>query len=414
MASTPKKISQKKLQEGIDSGVIIPAGTSGKYYKHSKNPDLTFSADDADYFDDFDWNSSDFDIRKSFNQNDLAKVEANKKVEAEAEANKKAEKEKAKAEKKAKDKAEIEANKNKPAKSDPVKEILGAMSRNQFGMGGAAMSNLAPSIEQVQEDQKTIEEVANETNLPANPYMIKNMPAHAEDVPQALHDMGVAVTDETKEKYADIYADTKEAEEKVKNGETSEVIKDPETPKEIKKPARSIWDAWLNGEFGDKDSDSAKKERDYLILDAIGTFAKNTGRQLGNVGAQYTGGSIDNNEDMSAWEQKQQLRNRAEFANQAQKNAEADYDSPAGRQKASEILNLEMQQYMTNKAATVQDLMDDWNAKANDPNRDPVTAMYYRDLVTKLAASGVSPMSTALQGIQGVSSIVGTVLGAAM
>ena len=404
MASTPKKISSKKLQEGIDSGIIVPAGTSGKYYKHSKNPDLTFSADDTDYFDDFDWNSSDFDIRKSFNQNDLAKAETLKKAEEEAKAEKDAAK-KAKKEEKAKAKAE-----KKPSTSNPLKEIAGAMTRNQFGMGGAEMSSAMPSMEQTIEDNEVLDEQQEATGTRGS---IVGAAVHPEDVPQNLHDRGIAVKDEYKAEHPEVFADAKEAEEKVKNGETSEVVKSPETPKEIKRPARSIWDAWLNGEFGDKDSDSAKKERDYLILDAIGTFAKNAGRQLGNVGAQYTGGSIDNDEDTSAWEQKQLLRNKADFANQAQKNAEADYDSPAGRQRASEILNLEMQQYMANKAATVQDLMDDWNAKANNA-KDPVTALYYRDLVTKLAASGVSPMSSALQGIQGVSSIVGTVLGAVM
>ena len=208
---------------------------------------------------------------------------------------------------------------------------------------------------------------------------------------------------DTKEQVERDLGDAKAAEEAVNNGNASQVVKSKDTPEEIRRPARNIWTAWLNGEFGDKDSDGAKKERNYLILDAIGTFAKNAGRQLGNVGAQFTGGTIDNTQDESAWQQRQNAINR----NEAQAAAETNINSPAGRQKQRELLNMEAQRYMNDKSKSANDLLNDWNQKANDPTLDFMQRMYYRELVTKLATSGMSMLQPATDAIGALSSIVG-------
>lgn len=212
---------------------------------------------------------------------------------------------------------------------------------------------------------------------------------------------------DTKEQIERDLGDAKAAEDAVNNGKASEVVKSKDTPEEIRRPARNIWTAWLNGEFGDKDSDGAKKERNYLILDAIGTFAKNAGRQLGNVGAQFTGGTIDNTQDESAWEQRQNAINR----NEAQAAAETNINSPAGRQKQRELLNMEAQRYMNDKSKTANDLLFDWNQKANDPKLGFMQKMYYRELVTKLATSGMSMLQPATDAIGALSSIIGGVGG---
>lgn len=63
--------------------------------------------------------------------------------------------------------------------------------------------------------------------------------------------------------------------------------------------------AYYDGDFGEVGSDSAKGTRNYLLADAFGSFTRNLGKSAGNVGAQYTGGSIDNSTDQSVWSKTQ-------------------------------------------------------------------------------------------------------------
>ena len=63
--------------------------------------------------------------------------------------------------------------------------------------------------------------------------------------------------------------------------------------------------AYYDGDFGEVGSDAAKGTRNYLLADAFGSFARNLGKSAGNVGAQYTGGSIDNSTDQSVWSKTQ-------------------------------------------------------------------------------------------------------------
>ena len=64
------------------------------------------------------------------------------------------------------------------------------------------------------------------------------------------------------------------------------------------KAMMSIWDAYRNGEI-------SKETAGYFTIDAIATLAKNLGRSIGNVGAQFSGGTIDNGHDESKWGQRQ-------------------------------------------------------------------------------------------------------------
>jgi hypothetical protein len=68
---------------------------------------------------------------------------------------------------------------------------------------------------------------------------------------------------------------------------------------------KSIMRAYYDGDFGEVGSDAAKGTRNYLLADAFGSFARNLGKSAGNVGAQYTGGSIDNSTDQSVWSKTQ-------------------------------------------------------------------------------------------------------------
>ena len=64
------------------------------------------------------------------------------------------------------------------------------------------------------------------------------------------------------------------------------------------KAMMSIWDAYRAGEID-------KETAGYFTIDAIATLAKNLGRSIGNVGAQFSGGTIDNGHDESKWGQRQ-------------------------------------------------------------------------------------------------------------
>jgi hypothetical protein len=107
-----------------------------------------------------------------------------------------------------------------------------------------------------------------------------------------------------------------------------------DTPKEEAAKKRynrsmmSIWDAVREGEI---DKDTAA----YFTIDAIATLAKNLGRGIGNVGAQFTGGTIDQGHDTSKWEER---RNRL-FGEESEMEAEG-MGGPSGRKAEMENLDV--------------------------------------------------------------------------
>lgn len=95
------------------------------------------------------------------------------------------------------------------------------------------------------------------------------------------------------------------------------------------KAMMSIWDAYRNGEI-------SKETAGYFTIDAIANLAKNLGRSIGNVGAQFSGGTIDNGHDESAWGQRQNALLNEEIGMETESLGGA-----AGRQAQSETLDLE-------------------------------------------------------------------------
>lgn len=96
-----------------------------------------------------------------------------------------------------------------------------------------------------------------------------------------------------------------------------------------KKSMMSIWDAYRAGLI-------SKETAGYFTIDAIATLAKNLGRSIGNVGAQFSGGTIDNGHDESKWGQRQ----KAVLAEEIQKELEG-LGSAASRKAESESLDNE-------------------------------------------------------------------------
>ena len=111
--------------------------------------------------------------------------------------------------------------------------------------------------------------------------------------------------------------------------------KENDTPEEhnakgkYNKSMMSIWDAYRNGDID-------KETAGYFTIDAIATLAKNLGRSIGNVGAQFSGGTIDNGHDESKWGQRQNALLNEEIGKETESLGGA-----AGRQAESESLDLE-------------------------------------------------------------------------
>ena len=95
------------------------------------------------------------------------------------------------------------------------------------------------------------------------------------------------------------------------------------------KSMMSIWDAYRAGEI-------SKETAGYFTIDAIATLAKNLGRSVGNVGAQFSGGTIDNGHDESKWGQRQNALLNEEIGMETESLGGA-----SGRKAENEVLDIE-------------------------------------------------------------------------
>lgn len=149
--------------------------------------------------------------------------------------------------------------------------------------------------------------------------------------------------------------------------------KEGDTKKEIKakgkynKSMMSIWDAYHNGLID-------KETAGYFTIDAIATLAKNLGRSMGNVAAQFSGGTIDNGHDESRWEQRQDKM----FNTELQKESEG----------VDTFDNL-LKGYQVDKASTVNDMLTDFKAKSEDPTLSETERRFYQVLAVELAGAGL-------------------------
>lgn len=144
----------------------------------------------------------------------------------------------------------------------------------------------------------------------------------------------------------------------------AEVKSDPLTRKAYDASTMSIWDAYNNGLI-------SKEAAGYFTIDAIAKLAKNLGRQIGNVGAQFTGGTIDNEEDQSMWDQR-----RGKIFNEETQIETEGLGGPAERQKASEVLDIAMKRLANNRAATINDLINEIKSMANNATSETEKQTY--------------------------------------
>lgn len=172
-----------------------------------------------------------------------------------------------------------------------------------------------------------------------------------------------------------------EAAAGVKTGEAAKVTKN-DTPEEANSKKRynksmmSIWDAYNNGLID-------KETAGYFTIDALATLAKNLGRGIGNVGAQFTGGSIDQSHDESMWDK----RKNEIFSQELQGEAES----------IDNYTNT-MKKYNLNKASTVNELLNTVKSDVDKLDNDNPAKIAYLALAAQMA-NGQIDGNTTLAGV---------------
>lgn len=158
--------------------------------------------------------------------------------------------------------------------------------------------------------------------------------------------------------------------------------KESDSPKEAKAKGRynksmmSIWDAYNQGLID-------KETAGYFTIDAIATLAKNLGRSIGNVGAQFSGGTIDQGHDESRWEQRQN-----EIFNQ----------ELTGEAESIDNYTNTMKKYNLTKASTVNDLLKNVKSDIEKLDDDNPAKIAYLSLAAQMA-NGQIDGNTTLAGV---------------
>lgn len=122
---------------------------------------------------------------------------------------------------------------------------------------------------------------------------------------------------------------------------------------------KSIMDAYYDGDID-------KNTRNFMIADSIAKFLRNTGKDIANIGAQYTGGAIDNSREDSMWDARNQ-----EMAKQgisAEAATVENSDKNIERQLQQNVINSgklsnEQKNYIVSAARQINTMMK--NAKTN-------------------------------------------------
>lgn len=248
------------------------------------------------------------------------------------------------------------------AKNHP---ILNAINQGQqVNAGGTPQTTIAPNIVQAQ-----------------------NVSAASTPDDKVEKEMKIA---QEKQDIIDNAIDEKPTVEAVTETETEESKPETEAKKKYNKSMMSIWDAYRNGLID-------KNTAGYFTIDALANAAKNMGRSIGNVGAQFTGGSIDNGHDESMWDQRKDKIFNAEL--QGESESIDNYENT-------------LKKYNLTKASTVNDLLSTVKKdidKLDDNNPLKVAYMALAaqmangqiDGTTTLASTGGKAITSLLDLLQG-------------
>lgn len=236
--------------------------------------------------------------------------------------------------------AEIE---QKQRMTNPIEGASGNIARGNQGDNAIANPNALDTSDVTDVHQKELASVQTPENMNPGTFTTDN-----------------AIREEAEAKKAPKTAPTVQPQK----GDTK---KEENAKGRYNKSMMSIWDAYHNGLID-------KETAGYFTVDALATLAKNLGRGIGNVGAQFSGGSIDQGHDESMWDK----RKNEIFNTELQKESEG----------IDTFDNL-LKSYQVDKAATVNDMLNDFRAKANDPTLSETERKGYQVLAVQLAGAGL-------------------------
>lgn len=144
---------------------------------------------------------------------------------------------------------------------------------------------------------------------------------------------------------------------------------------------RSIMDAYNEGLLDEN-------SRDYLIVDALSKFARNTGKDLGNLAAAYTGGSVNNDKESGIWEERNKaMAEKGIGAEGNQYRAGDQYDLGYQSQEAA----LESQRLANAKERIKMVPAKNFQEMANKLRGANPTAAGFMDLIAAASTQGVDP-----------------------
>lgn len=170
---------------------------------------------------------------------------------------------------------------------------------------------------------------------------------------------------------------TNETNKTDSSGETG----DENTKQESKYKLRSIMDAYNEGLLDEN-------SRDYLIVDALSKFARNTGKDLGNLAAAYTGGSVNNDKESGIWEERNKaMAEKGIGAEGNQYRAGDQYDLGYQSQEAA----LESQRLANAKERIKMVPAKNFQEMANKLRNTNPTAAGFMDLIAAASTQGVDP-----------------------
>lgn len=133
------------------------------------------------------------------------------------------------------------------------------------------------------------------------------------------------------------------------------------------------------------DGDIDASTRDYMLADTIAKFVRNTGKDIGNIGAQYSGGTIDNNKETSDWEGRNAEILKQQTSAQSAKIENSDKAMERAMQKIEQTagkLKNEQAGYTLSAAKRLRELYDNTN--------DPMLKSMYAVLMSDVSDGNVS------------------------
>lgn len=133
------------------------------------------------------------------------------------------------------------------------------------------------------------------------------------------------------------------------------------------------------------DGDIDESTRDYMLADVLAKFARNTGKDIGNIGAQYSGGTIDNNKETSDWEGRNAEMLKQQTSAQAAKIENSDKAMDRAMQKIEQTagkLKNEQAGYTLSAAKRLRELYNNTN--------DPMLKSMYAVLMSDVSDGNIS------------------------